>query len=90
LYAVAFGHGGCGKVGLTCGCASAALLRWPPPQDHTPVLVCPNPSCKLPMSGNSVAAQVNAAIRDDLQRYYDGWVVRAVARKERACREAPT
>ena len=40
------------------------------------MLVCPNPSCKLPMNGNSVAAQLNAAIRDDLQRYYDGWVVR--------------
>ena len=27
------------------------------------------------MLSYSVAAQVNTAIRDDLQRYYDGWVV---------------
>ena len=54
----------------------AWTLLWAHPQNAV-VMVCPNPACKLPMLSYSVAAQVNAAIRDDLQRYYDGWVVRA-------------
>lgn len=45
-------------------------------QGTTVVLVCPNPSCQLPMPAASVATQVNTAIRDDVQRYYDGWLVR--------------
>ena len=46
------------------------------PQDQTTVVACTNASCRLPTPGASLGAQVNTAIRSDLQRYYDGWVVR--------------
>lgn len=36
---------------------------------------CPEPNCGKLLNPYSIASQLNNAIRNDIQRYYDGWVV---------------